>query len=59
MSISYNYKRILFIVVFIIFAILVGSPRYGAACRPLQDELLLHLLPRGPSKPSTPDPTHP
>ncbi|CAL0300614.1 unnamed protein product [Lupinus luteus] len=59
MSIFYSYRRILFIVLFIIFAILVASPRYGAACRPLHDELLLQLLPRGPSKPSSPDPTHP
>ncbi|KAE9589169.1 hypothetical protein Lal_00000228 [Lupinus albus] len=60
MSISYSYMmRIMLIVVLTIFVMLVASPQYGAACRPLQDELLLQLLPRGPSKPSTPDPTHP
>ncbi|KAJ1417519.1 putative transmembrane protein [Sesbania bispinosa] len=56
----YNYvRRILLVVAVIIFAILVSSPQFGAACRPFDDGLLLQKLPRSPSKPSSPSPIHP
>ncbi|KAJ1417514.1 putative transmembrane protein [Sesbania bispinosa] len=57
----------LFTVIVMIFFIVALSSQFGASCRPLQDDqwsrefdgLLLQLLPRGPSKPSKPDPKHP
>ncbi|KAK7345801.1 hypothetical protein VNO77_16412 [Canavalia gladiata] len=58
MSLSYGYTKILLIVLLIVLTVFVISPQFGAACRPLQDELLLKL-PRGPKRPSSPDPIHP
>ncbi|KAK7345800.1 hypothetical protein VNO77_16411 [Canavalia gladiata] len=60
-------RRVLFAILVIFFIILVGSSELGGSCRPLQDEqwvgeldgLLLQLLPRGPVRPSAPDPIRP
>ena len=60
--------RILFMVLVIIFTIMVVYSQRGEGCRPLHDDeqgagefdgLLLQFLPRGPLKPSAPDPIHP
>jgi len=53
--------------VLIIFTILVAFPEFGAAGRALQEDqwlresngILLQSLPRGPVKPSSPDPIRP
>jgi hypothetical protein len=62
MALSYNTRGILFTILVIIFFILAISSQHGVDSRPLQDEqfdgLFMQLLPRGPSKPSTPDPMH-
>ncbi|CAJ2633752.1 unnamed protein product [Trifolium pratense] len=62
MAFSNNTRRILFTILVVIFFILVVSSQLGVESRPLQNEqfdgLLLHLLPRGPSVQSTPDPIH-
>jgi len=60
-------RMVLFIIVLIIFTILVAFPEFGAAGRVLQEDqwlrenngTLLQSLPRGPVKPSSPDPLHP
>ncbi|KAK7396417.1 hypothetical protein VNO78_17414 [Psophocarpus tetragonolobus] len=62
-----SYRIILFIMLLIMFTILVAFPQCGAAGRTLQEDewlrkyngLLLQALPRGPVKPSTPDPIRP
>ncbi|KAJ1417513.1 putative transmembrane protein [Sesbania bispinosa] len=67
MAANFSNRRILFTVVVIIFFILVVSSQLGASCRPLQEDqwsrefdgLLLQLLPRGSSRPSSPDSTQP
>ena len=60
MSFSNSYRRTLFIAIVIMLVILVASPQFGAAWRPLfEDGLVLQLLPRGPPNPSKGDPTHP
>jgi hypothetical protein len=63
MDMSFYNRRILSIVLMIMFLVLVTSSQLGVSCRPLQDELfdglILQFLPRGtPSKPSTPNPKH-
>nr|KYP51168.1 hypothetical protein KK1_026976 [Cajanus cajan] len=61
---AFSYKNTLFTVVLIIFTILVVSPQFGAACRPLssqgskQNGPLLWSILRGPAPPSNPDPIH-
>jgi len=64
MGMNSSNKRILSTILVIIFFVLVTSSQLGVSCRPLQDdewsrELVLQLLPRGTSKPSSPDPIHP
>ncbi|KAG4393759.1 hypothetical protein GLYMA_03G160466v4 [Glycine max] len=62
-----SYKMALFITLLIIFTILVVFPQFGEAGRALQEDqwlreyngLLLQALPRGPVKPSSPDPIRP
>lgn len=62
-----SYRMILFVMLLIIFIILVASPQFGAASRLLQEDqwlreyngILLQALPRGPVKPSSPDPIRP
>ncbi|RDX64611.1 hypothetical protein CR513_56815, partial [Mucuna pruriens] len=59
-----SYRMILFTMLLIMFTILVAFPHFGTACRSLQEDqwlreyngLLLQALPRGPVKPSSPDP---
>ncbi|KAH1070257.1 hypothetical protein GYH30_007393 [Glycine max] len=61
-----SYRMILFIMLLIFFTILVAFPQFGD-CRALQEDewlreyngLLLQSLPRGPVKPSSPDPIRP
>ncbi|RDX67458.1 hypothetical protein CR513_53667, partial [Mucuna pruriens] len=64
----YYNRRILFTILVIVFIIVVSFSQRGASCRPLQDDqgpraqfdgLLLQFLPRGPVKPSAPDPIRP
>ncbi|KAK7393439.1 hypothetical protein VNO78_21995 [Psophocarpus tetragonolobus] len=60
-------RRILFMVLLMMFIIMVVFSERGTSCRPLQDEqgsgefhgFLLQLLPRGPVKHSGTDPTRP
>ncbi|KAK7393438.1 hypothetical protein VNO78_21994 [Psophocarpus tetragonolobus] len=62
-----NKRRIIFMVLLMIFTIMVVFSERGTSCRPLKDEqssgefrgLLLQLLPIGPVKRSGPDPTRP
>ncbi|WVZ06032.1 hypothetical protein V8G54_019378 [Vigna mungo] len=63
-----SLRRVLFIMVVMIFTILVCFPEVGAAGRALAEDqwlrenngiMLLQSLPRGPLKPSSPDPIHP
>jgi len=62
-----SYRKVLLIMALIIFTILVAFPEYGAAGRALQEDewvreyngILLQSLPRGPVKPSSPDPIRP
>ncbi|KAL9318649.1 hypothetical protein ACSQ67_015166 [Phaseolus vulgaris] len=64
---NFSARRILFMVIVIVFIIMVSFSRSGASCRPLHDEqgsvefdsLLLQVLPRGPLKPPSPDPIRP
>ncbi|KAK7336836.1 hypothetical protein VNO77_17386 [Canavalia gladiata] len=64
---AFSQRMMLFIVLLIIFTILVAFPPFGSATRILQEDqwlrkydgLLLQSLPRGPLKPSSPDPIHP
>jgi len=64
MGMNFPNRRILSTIIVIIFFVLVVSSQLRVSCRPLQDdewsrELVLQLLPRGTSKPSSPDPIHP
>ncbi|KAG2402741.1 uncharacterized protein HKW66_Vig0249640 [Vigna angularis] len=60
-------RRILFMVIVMVFIITVAFSEGAASSRPLHDEhdsvefdsLLLQFLPRGPLKPSAPDPIRP
>jgi len=67
LDMALSYRMVLFIMVLIIFTILVAFPEFGAAGRALQEDqwlresngILLQSLPRGPVKPSSPDPIRP
>ncbi|KAJ1383927.1 putative transmembrane protein [Sesbania bispinosa] len=50
-----NMRRMVLVVMVIMFAILVASPQFGAASR---DGLLFQMLPRGPPKGSGPSDDH-
>ncbi|QCD97716.1 hypothetical protein DEO72_LG6g2428 [Vigna unguiculata] len=63
-----SFRMILFIMVVTIFTIFVVFPELGAAGRALEEDqwlkenngiTLLQSLPRGPLKPSSPDPIRP
>ncbi|MED6170998.1 hypothetical protein PIB30_036552 [Stylosanthes scabra] len=57
-SFSNSYRRFMLIAVVMMLVILIGSPKYGEAWRPLlRDGILNQMLPKGSSNPSKGDPT--
>ncbi|KAL4393613.1 hypothetical protein AHAS_Ahas02G0069500 [Arachis hypogaea] len=53
-SFSNNYRRfVLIAMVMAVLVILIGSPKYGEAWRPLLQDGFMQMLPKGPPNPST------
>ncbi|XLR10311.1 hypothetical protein S83_038249 [Arachis hypogaea] len=57
-SFSNNYRRFVLIAIVTVLVILIGSPKYGEAWRPLLQDEFMQMLPKRPPNPSTGDDTN-
>ncbi|XLS47201.1 hypothetical protein HN51_021559 [Arachis hypogaea] len=56
----FSYRRILLIAIVIMLVILVATPKFGEAWRPLKEEdygIFMQMLPKASPNPSKGDPT--
>ncbi|QHO53220.1 uncharacterized protein DS421_2g45970 [Arachis hypogaea] len=51
-SFSNNHRRFVLIALVTVLVILIGSPKYGEAWRPLLQDGFMQMLPKGPPNPS-------